>query len=33
MDITVKLKRPQEQYSIYENKPADPPKDAAPDKK
>lgn len=27
MDITVKLKRPQEQYSIYENKPAEQPKD------
>jgi len=28
MDITVKLKRPQEQYSIYENKPGEAKKDS-----
>ena len=29
-EITIKLKRPQGQYSIYEDHPAPPPKDAPP---
>lgn len=33
MDITVKLKRPQEQYSIYDNKAGGSAKDAPPEKK
>ncbi|HZE28114.1 MAG TPA: carboxypeptidase-like regulatory domain-containing protein [Terriglobales bacterium] len=32
MDITVKLKRPQKQYSIYDEHPNDGKKDAAPGK-
>jgi hypothetical protein len=33
MEITVKLKRPQQQYSIYDDHKDDAKKDAAPEKK